>query len=391
LSGASSGAVFDCNFGQRPFAYTPPSGFLTLNTRNLPTPTIGVTASTQAGKYFNPVIWTGTGGTRSITGVGFQPDFVWAKARSQAYSNIVFDSNRGVGKSLLTDTTGAEVTNEANGYISSFDTDGFSSNFSAAANYYFNENGTTYVSWNWRASNATAVTNTAGSITSTVSANTTAGFSIVTYTGNGTSGATVGHGLGVTPSMVILKPRPTVTNWQVKHTSLNANQNLQLNSTAAVDTAPGSGYISAISSTTLTLLNGGSAITNVNGSGTTYVAYCFAQVAGYSAFGSYTGNASTDGPFVFTGFRPRFIMTKNASASGSNWSIQDTSRSTYNVTDSRLFPNDSSAEISNGDGLVDILSNGFKIRTSHFGMNGSGNTIIYMAFAENPFKYALAR
>jgi len=372
------------NFGQRPFSYTPPSGFKTLCTTNLPTPTIGATASTTANKYFNPVIWTGTGGTRSITGVGFQPDFVWAKARSQAYSNIVFDSNRGVGKSLLTDTTGAEATNEANGYISSFDTDGFSSNFSAAANYYFNENGTTYVAWNWRANQGTNVTNTAGSITSTVSANTTAGFSVVTFTGNGNTAATVGHGLGVAPRLIILKDRQSTASWLVYHASVTDTtfKYLVLNSTAAVTTNASTVWGAALPTSSVFGVN----CTQIGGSTNNFVAYCFSEVAGYSAFGSYTGNGSTDGPFVFTGFRPKFIMLKN-STSAASWSMLDTSRNTYNISNARLFAESSQVEDTSQD-TMDILSNGFKLRATGLGVNGSGSTIIYMAFAESPFKYA---
>jgi hypothetical protein len=390
LSGSSSGAVFDCNFGQRPFSYTPPTGFKALNTFNLPTPTIGATASTQANDYFNAITWTGTGGTRSITGVGFQPDFVWAKARSQAYSNIVFDSVRGVGKSLLTDTTGAEATNEANGYISSFDTDGFSSNFSAAANYYFNQSGTTYVAWNWKA-NGSGSTNTAGTITSTVSANTSAGFSIVTYTGNATIGATIGHGLGVAPSMLIVKQRTGGTEaWQVYHSALGATKYLELNNTNAAGTNINRWNNTAPTSTVFTVYND----TINNGNTNTYVAYCFAQVAGYSAFGSYTGNGSSDGPFVYTGFRPRFFMIKRTDTT-TNWIMYDTARMPYNTNPvGPIYANLSSAEESNITlTAFDILSNGFKPRntSSWAESNASGGTYIYMAFAESPFKYANAR
>jgi hypothetical protein len=193
--------------------------------------------------------------------------------------------------------------------------------------------------------------------------------------------------------MVIIKSRSDNTNWQVKHSALNANQNLVLNSTAATDTAPGSGYISAISSSTLTLLNGGGGIVNVNGNGSTYVAYCFAQVAGYSAFGSYTGNSSSDGPFVFTGFRPRYLLIKSAVVAGGSWVVFDSARSTYNVTGEKLAPNTSDSENSGATGIaggVDFLSNGFKIRLSWGDINTS-NTLIYAAFAEFPFKFSLAR
>jgi hypothetical protein len=189
--------------------------------------------------------------------------------------------------------------------------------------------------------------------------------------------------------MVILKERSNLSNWQVKHASLNANQNLVLNDTSAVDTAPGSGYISAISSTTLTLLNGGSAITNVNRNGGTYVAYCFSEVAGYSAFGSYTGNGSTDGPFVYTNFRPRYVMLKKTSATD-DWVVFDTARDTFNVVNDWLFPNLSNAELTSA-GSPDVLSNGFKLRSTSGATNASGATFIYAAFAETPAKFSLAR
>jgi len=384
-SGAASRS-FVVNFGQRPFAYAPPAGYKSLCTTNLPTPTIGATAATAAGKYFNTVIWTGTGGTRSITGVGFQPDFVWAKARSQAYSNILFDSNRGVGKNLLTDTTGAEATNEANGYISSFDADGFSSNFSAAANYYFNQSGTTYVAWNWNAGGST-VTNTAGSISAQVRANPTAGFSIVTFTApSGSTAYTVGHGLGTTPAMIIVKDRGAAGNdWYVWHKgySNTAQGNQRLNTTAAVGNSSSVWNNTAPTDTVFSSLSG----TAVSSS-TTAVAYCFAEIAGYSAFGRYTGNGSSNGPFVFTGFRPRFVMVKRTTSTGA-WCVYDTSRNTYNVADLEINPNSSAAE--NSGNALDVLSNGFKWRDSFGAHNAVGVDYIYMAFAEHPFKNALAR
>jgi len=308
---------------------------------------------------------------------------VWVKSRSNAYNHGLFDVLRGASQKLYSDLTDAETTNSG---VSAFNSDGFTVGSDAGAN----GSGSTFVAWNWKA-NGAGSSNTAGTITSTVSVNTTSGFSIVTYTGNGSSGATVGHGLGVTPSMVILKRRDAATNWQVKHVSLNANQNLELNATAAVDTAPGNGYISAISSTTLTLLNGGSAITNVNANTGTYVAYCFAPVAGYSAFGSYTGNGSADGPFVFTGFRPKWVMVKRSSGAGEPWQINDTARNPSNLTNLALHPNLSDAEATYGSAVMDILSNGFKLRGNDIYTNGSGSTYIYAAFAENPFKYSLAR
>ena len=379
------------NFGQRPFAYTPPSGFKSLCTTNLPTPTIGATVETAANKYFDVVTYTGDGNsTKSITGVNFQPGFAWVKSRSNAQINVLGDVLRGMpNRTLRSDSTDTEQT-FGGGNIQSLDSNGITVSYGSVG-VNTNESGYTYVAWQWNAGTANT-TNTSGSITSTVRVNQAAGFSIVTYTGNGTSGATVGHGLGVTPSMVMLKQRDGASNWQVKHVSLNANQNLTLNSTASVDTAPGSGYISAISSTTLTLLNGGSAITNVNANNGTYVAYCFAPIAGYSAFGSYTGNGSADGSFVFTGFRPRFVMIKKTSDTG-NWWMIDTARSTYNQMADVLLADSSGAEFASGTGWpgIDYLSNGFKLRGSATGINGSGATYIYMAFAETPFKNSLAR
>ena len=387
---ASITATITSNFGQRPFAYTAPSGFKALCTQNLPTPTIGATSATQANKYFDVVLRTSNGnvgGTYSTTVNMSNGALLWDKARSINSSHYLLDSVRGISKTLSSDTTGAEAN-----YPNWFTNFG-SSSFTTGSDDY--TAGTTVVDWIW-AANGSGSSNTAGTISSTVSANTTAGFSIVTYTGNGTSGATVGHGCLVngaatTPSMVILKRRDAVSNWQVKHVSLNANQNLELNSTAAVDTAPGSGYISAISSTTLTLLNGGSAITNVNANTGTYLVYCFAPVAGYSAFGSYTGNGSTDGPFIYTGFRPEWILIKPSSLVDS-WQVEDAARSPFNTVNDQLFPNTTNAEqVDSPTRNTDFLSNGFKIRGTNGGINQSSATYIYAAFAEFPFKYTLAR
>ena len=372
-AGTKSGSF---NFGQRPFAYTPPTGFNRLNTYNLPTPTIGATASTTANKYFDATLYTGNGSSSQvITNSGsMQPDFLWAKARSNAQGHSLIDSVRGTTSLLQSNSTAAQATLTD---PPTFNSNGFTSTPDLSTNGY------TYVAWQWRASNATAVTNTAGSITSTVSANTTAGFSIVTYTGNGTGGATVGHGLGVTPNMVIVKERTNDNGeWFTYHSSFSATQYLTLNSTDALITETTVWNNTAPSSTVFTI---GSS-DDINGSSDTYVAYCFSQVAGYSAFGSYTGNGSSDGVFVYLGFRPRWIMIKKTSAAES-WVIDDSSRSPYNVTTEYLLA-DSSGAAGNVT-LYDFLSNGFKPRGTS--QNGSGATFIYMAFAENPFKYANAR
>ncbi len=381
---ASASTTFSANFGQQPFAQTPPTGFVALNTFNLPTPTIGATASSQANKYMNIALYTGTSSSQSITGLGFQPDWTWIKSRSGATDHGLYDAVRGVQKQLESNTTTSETT-ETTG-LTAFGSDGFT----VGALAQLNTSSATYVGWNWKA-NGTGVTNTAGSITSTVSANTTAGFSIVTYTGTG-SNATVGHGLGVAPSMVIVKNRGGSYSWLVYHkfmaTSSPATWYMSLNSTAAAS----NGSNVWINDPTSTVFTVSGSFPEVNGSANTYVAYCFTPIAGYSAFGSYTGNGSTDGPFVFTGFRPRFILVKRTDTSGLNWRITDTSRSTYNKTIGMLEPSSSAAEYTDsGNQDFDIVSNGFKIRNDAIGVNASGGTYIYACFAEVPYKFSNAR
>ena len=378
---SSAYGLMDCNFGQRPFAYTPPSGYKSLVTTNLPTPpnNIGATATTQANDYFNTVLYTGTGSSLGVTGVGFQPDFVWIKERAGAADHGLYDAVRGVQKQLESNNTDAETT-ETTG-LTAFNTDGFT----VGALAQLNTNTDTYVAWNWKA-NGAGSSNNAGTITSTVSANTTAGFSIVTYTGNGTSGATVGHGLGATPRMMIFKQRGGTTSWPVYHSSLtSANYALFLNLTIAED-GPNTAYFNntAPTSTLFTLGN----LAGINGSGNTFVAYCFAPVAGYSAFGSYVGTGTSDGPFVYTGFRPAFILVKVTSTTGYDWYLMDAKRPGYNVISNRLFPNLDIAEATTGDAQLDFLSNGFKLRS---GNSNAAQTYIYAAFAEFPFKYSLAR
>jgi len=379
---SGSTSTYEINFGQRPFSYTPPTGFVALNTFNLPTPTIGATASTTANKYFDTTLYTGTGATQTITNSGsMQPDFVWTKSRSNVVNHILVDAVRGGNNILFSDLTIAEQTAS---FIDSFNSNGWTVNSGAGTGG--NQSGYTYVGWQWRASNATAVTNTAGSITSTVSANTTAGFSVVTYTGNGTNASTVGHGLGVAPRMVIVKERGNANVWGVGSSSLTSwAYHLRLNSTNAESNADNFWNSTAPTSSVFTLGD----VTAVNRSSGTYVAYCFAQVAGYSAFGSYTGNGSSDGTFVYTGFRPRFIMFK-VTTTTNIWVIHDTARDTYNVSGSTLIPNASDSEYSSNQNM-DILSNGFKLRSSDSATNQSGQTFIYAAFAENPFKYSNAR
>jgi hypothetical protein len=374
--GNTSSFVPYINFGQRPFAYTAPSGFKALCTTNLPTPTV-----VQGDDYFNTVLWTGTGGAGiTVTGVGFQPDFVWAKRRSFSDSHGLFDAVRGTNLWLQSDTTGAEQTFGGNFGLLSFNSDGYVMGNGSAVNAL----GSTYVGWNWRA-NGAGVSNTDGTITSTVSVNTTSGFSIVAFTSpTGTGNFTVGHGLGITPSMVIVKSRDATGVWYVYHTSLPTDYYLRLNSTNAQQT-DGVQWGAGMTSTLLGLRAGYSTVP-----GATTVAYAFAPVIGYSAFGSYIGNGNADGPFVYTGFRPRWILVKRSDAdASSHWWIWDTVRLTYNAINNPLFPNLTSSEITSYP--IDALSNGFKLRDTNAANNASGGIFIYAAFAENPFKFALAR
>jgi hypothetical protein len=381
--------------GNGDFYYAPPSGFLALCTANLPEPTISPNETTQADDYFNTLLYTGDGNnTRSITGVGFQPDWVWLKRRSSAQNHRVFDIVRGSTEGLYTNLTDAEGSSQdVNGVLSSFDSDGFSTvNGSSGVNA-VNQNNETYVAWNWKAG-GTAVSNTDGSITSSVSANTDAGFSVVSYTGNGNASETVGHGLNTTPEMVIVKKRSTTSSWYVAHYSLDNSYNyayhMFLNSTTAKSGNDDPYFLgSGNTSSVINVLNynGGN---GGNESGTDYIAYCFADVEGYSRFGSYTGNGSTDGSFVYTGFRPAFLMVKVTNISGENWHMFDSTRAPYNVVVPRLIADGSTAE-NNNDNIIDFTSNGFKWRDSNPGYNGNNNTYIYMVFAENPFKYANAR
>lgn len=329
-------------------------------------------------------LYTGNSSTQTISnavnGVSMQPDFVWVKGRSVAYNHYLYDSVRGTLKNLFSNLTNAEQTVASS--LTSFDTNGFTVGSGTSS---INASGSTYVAWQWKAG-GTAVSNTAGSITSSVSANTTAGFSVLTYTGTG-SAATVGHGLGVAPSMIIMRSRTSTGsngNWVVYHTSLGATNYLVLNDTAA--SAANIGAFNNTSPTSSVFSVG--TFTGTNGSSLGIIAYCFAPVAGYSAFGKYTGNGSADGPFVYTGLRPRFIMVKRTDSTG-NWTIVDTSRNTSNVITNRLYADLSNAE--DTDTPCDALSNGFKVRMTSTSWNASGGTYIYMAFAENPFKYANAR
>jgi hypothetical protein len=335
-------------------------------------------------EYFNTKLYTGTGATNSLTGVGFQPDFTWIKERNGVEHHYLFDVVRGVTKFIYTNLTNGEASN-ANS-LTAFDSDGFS-----LGNYAdVNESGKTYASWNWKAG-GTAVSNTVGDITSSVSANTTAEFSIVSYTGTGAVG-TIGHGLGQLPAMIIFKNRSSATDWMVFHKnsqssySFSATAFLTLNLTSAVNGTGVGGVMNDTAPTTSLFTVGNDS--RSNGSGNSMIAYCFAEVKGFSKFGSYTGNGNTDGPFVYTGFKPAFVMIKNASAGSTDWYLYDNKRggpaSGVYGNNNKFFlkPNSDAAE---GNESFDMYSNGFKIKISNSFLNGSGNTLIYMAFAEQPF------
>jgi hypothetical protein len=331
------------------------------------------TTINKGADYFNTVLYTGTGATHNITGVGFQPDWVWIKHRNNptAYNHRLYDSVRGATKNIASNETDAEITSSTE--LTSFDSDGFTLGSGNPAN----QNTVNHVAWNWLGANASS-SNTDGSITSSVSANTTAGFSIVSYTGNNTAGATVGHGLSQEPDVMIFKNRSDgTTAWCVYHSAKGTSGTGRLNATNAfgdttfITTTP--------SSSVFTLTN----TTIVNGSSNSIIAYCFAEKKGFSKFGSYTGNGSTDGTFVYTGFKPAFVIQKRYSSIGS-WYLWDNVREPSNVVTKRLVANTTAAEASNYNTL-DFLSNGFKFRDTNNEWNGSGDSYIYMAFAEHPF------
>jgi hypothetical protein len=331
--------------------------------------------------YFNTVTWTGTSdATTSVTGVNFQPDFVWIKNRNVADDHTLHDAIRGSTKTLFSNSTGAEGTNAES--IQSFDSDGFTTGNHRGTG---GNAGNLMVSWNWLASNTTA-SNTDGDITSTVSANTTSGFSIVSYTSNGSASQTVGHGLGVAPNVIISKNRTdggaTYGNWVVYHSSLaTANDTkILLNSTAASSSTNEWGDTDP-TSTVYSVHTSGDGATNH--SSDNIVAYCFAEKKGFSKFGKYTGNNNADGPFIYTGFKPAFIMIKDSSAANA-WHIRDDKRSPINPSINFLQPNNSDTEVTLGE-KIDLLSNGFKIRQTGGKVNDSGNVYIYMAFASEPF------
>lgn len=322
--------------------------------------------------YFDISTWTAT--TSAISNLNFSPDWVWIKSTDSANGHILFDTIRGANERLSSASSGAESTRTDE--LMSFDSNGYTLGSSGNTND-TNPFNASYVGWSWRGSDSSAASNTDGSITSTVSVNTTAGFSIVSYTGTGAN-ATVGHGLGVAPKMIITKARGTTNNWGVYHESLGNTDALFLNLTNAKDTA--STYWNNTSPTSSVYSVGSAAGTNPSA---TMIAYCFAEKKGFSKFGSYTGNGNADGTFIYTGFKPAWVMIKQSSGSGTSWNIWDNKRLGYNTKNYQLEANTNVAENTSLERLL-ITSNGFKCLTDNAQINGSGNTYIYMAFAENP-------
>ena len=365
----SGGMAF--NFGQAAFAATPPTGFKALNTSNLATPTIS-----DGSKYFQTTLYNGTGSELEVDQSGenstFQPDFVWIKNRSNTGNeHDLYDAVRGATKAIFSSATNAENTQTQG--LKSFDSDGFTVGNRGEVN----TSGSTNVAWQWLANNTTGSTNDNGSVDSTVAANTTAGFSICKYNPGGNSNVTFGHGLGVAPRLVLVKNLEDATNWQVLHLDQGVGNKLFLNSSNAVASDANMWQNTAPTSTVVSV---GTAQT----SNEQCIAYCFAEIEGYSKIRSYTGNGSTDGPFVYTGFKPAFIIFKVTTNAPTGWIMLDNKRDTFNAVNHVLQPNSNAAENSGAD-FWDFLSNGFKVRNTWAAANGNGYTVTYIAFAEHPF------
>ena len=357
----NAGGKYAFNFGQRAFAYTPPTGFKALNTANLPTPSIK-----KGSLYMNATLRTGTGATASVSSLGFQPDLVWIKSRSAATDHGLYDAVRGVQKQLESNTTTAETT-ETTGLTA------FSSNgYTVGALAQLNTSAATYVDWAWKEG-------------------VTPGFDIVTYVGNGTN-RTISHNLGAVPKLIILRSREATNTgrWTVQHGYYGSARYAYLNETFAFDTANANLRWNSTDPTSSVFSIGTSS--DVNHTSDNYVGYLWSEIEGFSKFGSYTGNGSTDGPFVWCGHRPRWLMIKDATTANLGWRIYDTVRETFNEMGGGLEASSAAAEnYAMSVRAIDVLSNGFKIRVSASGLNGSGVVFVFAAFAENPFKYARAR
>jgi len=370
-SSSGSNPIGSHNYGQRPFSHLP-AGYKALSSANLPDPTIKL-----PNKHFDTLLYTGDGGSSTaLAGLSFQPDFGWFKSRSSGANHDLYDSVRGGSARLIPNSDSGESS--YGNLIQSFNSNGYTLGTSSE----INGSGLSLVAWNWKGGGS-ASSNTDGSITSSVSANTSAGFSVVTYTGTG-SNATVGHGLGVAPKCFIVKRRDSSGDWAVYHYGMGTH-GMQLNSTGAQADEPW--WNGHPTSSVINLKTSGT----VNGSSATYVAYVFSEVAGYSNFGSYIGNGNADGVFVYLGFRPAYVMVKKSSG-GDSWLIMDNKRDVDNVVGNTLAANSAGAENVDTGGIpTDFLSNGFKCRGSGGDFNASGSTFIYLAFAESPYKYSRAR
>jgi len=323
--------------------------------------------SINAKDYFNTKLYTGNATARTISGIGFQPDWVWGKSRTNTENNSLFDAVRGAGYDIKSDATNAQSSNTG---ITAFNSDGYVLGTADS----LNSNSQNFVTWNWKA-NGSGSANSDGTISSTVSVNTTSGFSIVSYTGNATSGATIGHGLGVAPAVVLVKRLNATSDWVMYHKGMGASKFIVLNTTAAEASSGGIFYNTAPTASLFYVGDDGA----TNASGGTYVAYCFAEKTGFSKFGSYTGNGNADGPFIYTGFKPAWYLWKPYNATDS-WNLVDSKRDGYNPDNNRLFPNSNSAE--DTQDRVDLVSNGIKIKTSDGGTNSSSRSYIYMAFGQ---------
>ena len=320
--------------------------------------------------YFNTKLYTGNGSVRTETGVGFQPDLTWIKDRTGTNAHVWTDAVRGANYQIYSNLTNAQTN--ASGYLTAFASDGFTLGTDGAVN----QNSSNYVSWNWKA-NGAGSSNTDGSITSTVSANTTAGFSIVKYTGNGTYPSTVGHGLGSAPSVVITKQITASTySWNSYHAGIGNTHYIALNTNSAKDNSVNLWNNTSPTSSVFTINTNA-----VNTSGVDFIAYCFAEKTGYSKFGSYTGNGNADGTFVYTGFKPKFVIVKPSNYAD-NWHIIDDKINTFNPMDTHLFPNLNNADSTATSYVFDMLSNGFKPRSNNSAFNGSYD-YIYMAFGQS--------
>lgn len=364
------------NFGQQGFKYTPPTGFIALNAYNLT-----AAAIVKSNQYMDAVLYTGNGTTQSITNGGsFQPAFNWAKITTSSYSHCLQDINRGTSVILRTNQTAADqsVANAVTAFNSNGVTYGGYSDT--------NNNGSTFVAWQW-VGGGNPVSNTSGSLTSSVSANTTSKFSVVTWTSSASYPQTIGHGLSAVPKMIIVKNRQRATDWGVYHVVLGNTKALLMNSTSGPVSDVGFWNNTTPTSSVFTTGNGRGYTTG--GIAENFVAYCFSDVVGFSKFDTYTGNGSSDGTFVYCGFKPRYIMIKRYDTSGNSWSVFDTARSPYNISNGTLRPDSDISQVSADFG--DFLSNGFKLRGTNSDWNTNGATYLYAAFASNPFNYALAQ